>query len=129
MEQDIIRVLRIIEYVGPRNKVEDTVKRSIHGEKVIEELTIKAATLGTVSEILGTTEYKPKEKFLLVTALSRKDANCMERRLITVASIREFREIDGTTFILRNSESALKVAESIDEIYAQMRGDIKHGTN
>jgi len=90
MEQDIIRVLRIIEYVGPRNKVEDTVKRSIHGEKVIEDLTIKAVTLGTVSEILGTTEYTSQEDFILVPWDFRQN-----RCLRTLKNMRpEFMELE-----------------------------------
>lgn len=50
--EDIIRVLRVIEYVGPRSRVEETVARSIHGEKDAGRgLTIKAATIGTYPEI------------------------------------------------------------------------------
>lgn len=50
---DIIRVLRVIEYTGPRDKVEDQVARSLHGEKSWGNgVTIKAATLGTFPEIL-----------------------------------------------------------------------------
>jgi hypothetical protein len=54
---DIIRVLRLIEIIGPRDLVEEQVVRSIHGTKVIakkgKELTIRVVTLGEVGEILG----------------------------------------------------------------------------
>lgn len=50
---DIIRVLRVIEYTGPRDKVEDQVSRSLHGEKRLPNgVTIKAATVGTYPEML-----------------------------------------------------------------------------
>ncbi len=50
---DIIRVLRIIEYTGPRDKVEDQVARSLHGEKRLPNgVTIKAVTVGAYPEIL-----------------------------------------------------------------------------
>lgn len=50
---DIIRVLRVIEYVGPRDNVEDQVARSLHGEKRLPNgVMIKAATLGAYPEVL-----------------------------------------------------------------------------
>lgn len=50
---DIVRVLRVIEYVGPRDRVEDVVAKSIHGEKDAGYgLVIKAATIGVYPEIL-----------------------------------------------------------------------------
>lgn len=50
---DIVRVLRIIEYTGPRDKVEDQVARSLHGEKRLPNgVTIKAVTMGAYPEIL-----------------------------------------------------------------------------
>jgi len=50
---DIVRVLRVIEYTGPRDKVEDQVARSLHGEKRLPNgITIKAATVGSYPEIL-----------------------------------------------------------------------------
>lgn len=50
---DNIRVLRVIEYTGPRDKVEDQVARSLHGEKRLPNgVTIKAATVGVYPEIL-----------------------------------------------------------------------------
>lgn len=53
MSEDIIRVLRIIEYVGPRSRVEATVAKSIHGTKDAGTgLTIRAATIGAFPDIL-----------------------------------------------------------------------------
>lgn len=50
---DKIRVLRVIEYVGPRDRVEFVVSRSIQGEKDAGEgLIIRAATIGAYPEIL-----------------------------------------------------------------------------
>lgn len=50
---DKVRVLRIIEYTGPRDKVEDQVARSLHGEKRFTSgVVIKAVTVGGYPEIL-----------------------------------------------------------------------------
>lgn len=50
---DTIRVLRVIEYVGPRQRVEETVAKSIHGERDAGfGLLIRAATIGAYPEIL-----------------------------------------------------------------------------
>lgn len=53
MPTDVIRVLRVIEYTGPRDKVEDQVARSLHGEKRLSGgLVIRAATVGSYPELL-----------------------------------------------------------------------------
>lgn len=50
---DIVRVLRVIEYVGPRDWVEATVARAVHGEKEVGPgRYIRAATLDQYPEIL-----------------------------------------------------------------------------
>lgn len=53
---DIVRVLRIIEYIGHRNRVEEVVKNSVHGTKICDSakglLSIHAVTLGLYPEIL-----------------------------------------------------------------------------
>lgn len=52
---EIVRVLRIVEYVGPRDWVEKTVQESIHGTKHLGEMkSIRAATIGEFPEILKT---------------------------------------------------------------------------
>lgn len=55
--EDQIRVLRIVEYTGPRAAVEAQVARSIHGMKQCntssgQTTTIRAATIGLYPEIL-----------------------------------------------------------------------------
>lgn len=53
MNQDIVRVLRIYEFIGPRSKIEKQVAISIQGEKSFDgDCTIRAATLGTFPEIM-----------------------------------------------------------------------------
>lgn len=53
---DIVRVLRIVEYVGPREAIEKQVANSIHGSRTYPtrfgEVTIRAATIGEYPEIL-----------------------------------------------------------------------------
>lgn len=50
-----IRVLRVLEYVGPRDKIEATIARSIHGEKHAGGMVIKATTVGINPEGVSTT--------------------------------------------------------------------------
>lgn len=53
MTEDIVRVLRIIEYVGPRKRVEESVARSIQGSRDCGcGLVINAATIGAYPEIM-----------------------------------------------------------------------------
>jgi len=58
MSTDIVRVLRVIEYIGPREAVEQMISFSIQGEKYIERtgITIKTATIGNYPEILNKEE-------------------------------------------------------------------------
>lgn len=57
MKEDIIRILRIVEYVGRRSWVEKTVAESIHGTKKIHgSEEIRAATIGAFPEILKEAE-------------------------------------------------------------------------
>lgn len=59
MAEDIVRVLRVLEYVGPRKWVEHTVAISIHGEKRVGVgMTIRAATVGAYPEILEKAEQE-----------------------------------------------------------------------
>lgn len=57
---DTVRVLRVLEYIGPRDAVERQVQNSVHGEKTFgrpgAEITIRAATIGTYPEILSASE-------------------------------------------------------------------------
>lgn len=56
-KEDIVRVLRIVEYVGPRAAVEKLVNSSIHGSRKVGRdgdgvITIRAATIGNYPEVL-----------------------------------------------------------------------------
>jgi hypothetical protein len=57
MNKEIVRVLRVIEYVGDREWVEDTLKRGAvpaNGEKVVSDInSIKSATIGQYPEVLN----------------------------------------------------------------------------
>jgi hypothetical protein len=53
MAEDIVRVIRIIEYVGPRGKIETQIANSLHGTKDWGNgIRISAATIGEFPEIL-----------------------------------------------------------------------------
>lgn len=55
--EELVRVLRVIEYTGPRALVEAQVERSLHGTKRLTNgVTIKAATIGEYPELLADLE-------------------------------------------------------------------------
>lgn len=50
---DTIRILRVVEFTGPREQVERQVANSLHGEKRLSNgVVIRVATLGAFPEIL-----------------------------------------------------------------------------
>jgi len=51
---DKVRVIRVIEYIGPRDMIEDQLSKSIMGDKYIKEtdILIRTATIGQFPEIL-----------------------------------------------------------------------------
>jgi hypothetical protein len=56
VDPDNIKILRVIEYSGPRDLVEECVRQSVHGERVINRprgrsFTIRVVTLGEIPEI------------------------------------------------------------------------------
>ena len=61
MTEDIVRVLRILEYVGPRSQIEDILTDSIQEMRVTRQVTIKAATIGIYPEILEKAVEDKKE--------------------------------------------------------------------
>lgn len=59
MTEDLVRVLRVIEYTGERAAVERQLKRSLPcGEHNYVHVIIKVATLGTFPEILQRAEER-----------------------------------------------------------------------
>ncbi len=56
---DIVRVLRVYEFVGPREWVEPQVQKSIHGTREIGPgKFIRGATVGDYPELLSAGEYE-----------------------------------------------------------------------
>jgi len=52
---DIIRVLRVIEYTGPKEILEKHLTKVVKGTKICHDgIVIKAATLGDFPEVLAT---------------------------------------------------------------------------
>ena len=50
---DIIRVLRVVEYIGERAEVEKVINLSVKGTRIVnDKLTINAVTVGDFAEIL-----------------------------------------------------------------------------
>ncbi len=98
--EDVVRVLRVIEYTGPRSAVEGVIQRSIQGQKTFTPknppaglggaifvhdprephlpVTIRATTLGTFPEILEAAVLEqalrgePTEKDLRIAELERE---------------------------------------------------------
>jgi hypothetical protein len=63
MDEDIVRVLRIIEYVGPRSKVEKQIGDSLHGTKDHGNgVRISAVTLGEYPEIMERANHETVEE-------------------------------------------------------------------
>ncbi len=57
---DIVRVFRMIEYVGPRDQVEEQISHSVHGSRRgIKDVVITATTLGTFAEVVQRGEALP----------------------------------------------------------------------
>jgi hypothetical protein len=53
MADDIVRVLRLVEYVGERGWVESSVTNAVHGTKVMPKGRITAVTLHEYPEVLS----------------------------------------------------------------------------
>ena len=51
---DKVRVIRVIEYIGPRDAIEEQLSISIMGDKYLKErdILIRTATIGQFPEIL-----------------------------------------------------------------------------
>lgn len=91
-KQDIVRVLRLIEYEGPRDMVEDAIKRSINGTKLcgidwshdshFRRLRITATTLGMFPEIIEAARMTPcpNELARMKTELDRALEPARKRR-------------------------------------------------
>lgn len=59
MPSDIVRIVRVIEYTGDRERVEQTIAESLHGTtKLGRGLTIRTATIGEFPEILETDQQE-----------------------------------------------------------------------
>lgn len=53
MSEPRVRILRILSYEGPLSAIAEHMKRVVHGEKTFgQDITLKAATIGTFPEIL-----------------------------------------------------------------------------
>lgn len=113
---DIVRVLRIVEYVGPREAIESQIERSIHGTRrfpvVDGEVVITATTLGTIPELLGNkqpqlSEFKPRTLALIANSGTLPDSDVASSQLTALA---ESKSLDVDSF-----ESWDEVAEAIEK--------------
>lgn len=60
---DIVRVLRVIEYVGSRQNIELQMRLSLHGERQgVGDVIIKAATIGNYPEVLEQDQQQSGDK-------------------------------------------------------------------
>lgn len=64
-----IRILRLYEFIGPRDEVEQQVKQSMHGEVKLPKgnISIRATTLGEFPEVFPA--EVPPPKLVLVSPL------------------------------------------------------------
>lgn len=57
-DEEIVRVMRVVVYTGPRKWVEETISKSIQGtRKISENQKIEAATIGNYPDILIPDEH------------------------------------------------------------------------
>ncbi len=53
---EIVRIVRVLEYVGERKAIEDLLKKAVYGTKAFEykgtPVEIRAATIGTFADLL-----------------------------------------------------------------------------
>lgn len=71
-----IRVLRVLEYIGEREWVENTLSRSIKGTLIVDSKKgnlIKAATLGDFPEVLNREEIETLDEYIDRARQSRFD--------------------------------------------------------
>lgn len=98
---DTIRVLRLIEYVGPRDAVEKCVSGSINGTRIIHNgdktFRIRIVTLGEVSEILGP-----------LTSIDTAIASLTPKELVLAMSDQQFRWI-----VSKIEDEELSIADDI----------------
>lgn len=55
MPEDIVRIVRVLEYIGPRNSIETTLQNGavpMNGEARHGSLVIRSACLGSFAEIM-----------------------------------------------------------------------------
>lgn len=72
MAQDTVRVLRIIEYIGPRDKIEKQIAGSVHGTKECGNgVIIRAGTIGTFPEVL----IHNNEQWMAAASTSEEPSN------------------------------------------------------
>lgn len=65
---EIIRVLRVYEFIGPRELVEEQIDHSVHGARRLPNgIVIRAATLGNFPEILGPVDQGSEVKPMFPT--------------------------------------------------------------
>ena len=58
--EDLVRVLKIVEYIGPRKAVEALLDASLHGaKKVPGDVLIRVGVVGDYPELLGVLEDEP----------------------------------------------------------------------
>ena len=64
--EDIVRVIRIMEYIGPRRMIEGKQFQHgavpLNGEKCFGDVTIRSASLGSFSETLVAGMKRSEEK-------------------------------------------------------------------
>lgn len=56
--EDKVRILRIIEYVGPRSDIEKVLEQGIQGTKTFGRVVVRSVVIGSYPEILDRIEIK-----------------------------------------------------------------------
>lgn len=87
MVEDTVRVLRVVEYEGPRGQVEETLINSIHGTAMFGELRVTAATLCEFPQVLDEARRVSTpgeiEELTMRLASGREQIHKLRRDLVT----------------------------------------------
>jgi len=107
----LVRVLRLVEYCGPRSAVENTVARSVQGTKVIGTgLSITAVTLGIWPDVVkdAREQADPKQLGELIDLVGKLTNDLGKLRTEAKERVQVLRDLEKENGELRDWVSSLE---------------------
>ncbi len=101
-----VRVLRIVEIIGDREAVEEQVRASLHGERIVRNgrVTIRSATLGEFPEILERALWAEREQTAHWTGMPHEPEGANGETPAEMEAIREGLAAQGEKAAMRPAE-------------------------